>query len=97
MIVHRMTHHVKQGRIGEFLALMKSNPSPVLIQALRRTYTPYKDPAISTVVHELEFEDSDELDKTWKAWWADPDTPAYMEKVNNLVESASNEYWTLEE
>ena len=97
MIVHRITHYVKQGRVPEFLGLMKSNPDSVLTQLLKRTYTPYKDPETSVVVHELEFEEEAELDKTWKAWWTDPETSAFMEEINNLVKRASNEYWTLEE
>ena len=97
MIVQRVTHHVKQGRQAEFLALGKSKPDSVLSQATTRTYLPNIVPDTSVVVHEAEFEDLAELDKTWAAWWADPDTPAYMEEYNELVESAGSEVWTLAE
>jgi hypothetical protein len=97
VIVQRIFHAVKQGRVDDFLALMKSNPDSVLNLATKRTYTSYIG-RFNTVCHELEFESLDELDKCWAQWWADPETPAYMEKYHELTErGGSSEVWTLEE
>ena len=97
MIVQRVTHHLRQGRQAEFLALMKSKPDSILSQVTKRTYLPNIVPDASVVVHEAEFEDLAELDKIWKAWWADADTPAYMEEYHKLVRSAGSEVWSLAE
>ena len=96
MIVQRVTVHVKQGRVGEFLALAKSKDS-VLTRATKRTYTPNIAPDNNVVVFEAELEDLAEMDKVWAAWWADPDTPAYMEEWNKLVMGSGSELWNLEE
>ena len=96
MIVQRVTHYVRRGQRREFLALMKSKDS-VLTKATKRTYSPFIAPAGNVVVHEAEFEDLAELDKTWAAWWADTDTPAFMAEYNKLVKNNGSEIWTLEE
>ena len=97
MIVQRVIHHVKQGRMDEFLALMKSKPDSVLNQATKRTYTSHIVPVMSTVVHEMEYEDLAEMEKTWAAWWADPGTPTYMKEYYKLVKSSGSEVWNLED
>ena len=94
MIVQRVTVQVKQGHVREFLALAKSQDS-VLDRATKRTYTSNISPVHNIVAFELEFEDLGELDKTWAAWGADPDTPAYMEKWNKLVKDSGSEVWNL--
>ena len=97
MIVQRVFHEVKAGHLGEFLALMKSQPESVLSRQTYRTYTAHIGPSSHTVCHELEFGDLAELDQVWAAWSADPETPAYMEKYWSLVEGGHNEVWDLEE
>lgn len=97
MIVQRVFNRVKAGRTGEFLALAKSNPDSALSLVTRRTYTPHIGPSVHTICHEAEFESLDEMDKVWATWWADPETPAYMEKFWSLVEDAYSEVWNLEE
>ena len=95
MIIQRVFHEVKSGRIGEFLALLKSQPESVLSRATKRTYTASIGPPAHTVCHELEFADLAELDRVWAAWWADPKTPAYMAKYWELVEGGHSEVWEL--
>ena len=97
MIVQRVFHQVKQGHLREFLELMKSQPESVLSFATKRTYTASIGVSSHTVSHELEFEDLAELDQTWDAWWASPETPAYMEKYWGLVEGGHSEVWNLED
>ena len=95
MFVQRITHYVKLGCHAEFMALMRSKDS-VLTKATKRTYSPFITPD-AVVVHEAEFEDLAELEKTWAAWWAEPDTPAFMEQYNKLVKNNGSEIWTLED
>ena len=97
MIVQRVITQVKRGRRADLLALWKSKSESVLSQATKRMYLPNIVPDASVVAAELEFEDLAELEKTWAAWWADPDTPAFMEEYNKLVESVGSEVWTLAE
>lgn len=54
-------------------------------------------PDASVVVTELEFKDVAELEKTWAEYWADPGTPAYMERMSKLTQSAGSEVWTLKD
>ena len=98
MIVQRVFHRVKPGRVGEFLDLMKSQSASALTGPTKRTYTAHIGPSGYTVCHELEFADLAELDQVWAAWWADPETPVYMEKFWALVEGGGhNEVWDLQE
>ena len=97
MIVQRTIHRAKPGHVGDFLELGKSTPNSPLSLATKRTYTASVGVEATTVCHELEFEDLAELDQTWAAWWADPRTPAFMEKYWALVEGGHNEVWNMEE
>jgi hypothetical protein len=45
----------------------------------------------------MEFANFDELEKAWDSWFADPGTPAWMEKYFELTESSHNEVWDLHE
>jgi hypothetical protein len=96
MIVQRVFHHVKPGRGGDFLALVASMPASLLRQAAVRTYTASIGRPASTVCHEFEFADLDELDRVWAAWWADPATPNYMAAYWRLVDTQYSEVWYLE-
>ena len=95
MIVQRVYTKVKAGKLAEYLELMESRPDMILRRVTKRDYTANIGAPIQTVCHEAEFEDLDAMDKVWAEWWADPETPAYMEKFWAVVDDARSEVWNL--
>jgi hypothetical protein len=101
MIVQRVFIRVKPGHLGEFWELsnghQKRRPDLPTFRATKRTYSANIGPSGHTVCYEAEFEDLAELSRAWSTWWADPGTPAYMEKLWSLVDDSHNEVWDLQE
>jgi hypothetical protein len=50
------------------------------------------------IVNDIEFESLAQLAEYWQDWWSREETPAFMEKWNQLIESGgSAETWNVVE
>ena len=62
-----------------------------------RLYTPSIS-KLDHIVAEFEFENLTKLDKIWENWLAKPETTAFYEKMNELIEAGGySEVWNLVE
>jgi hypothetical protein len=97
MLVHRQTFLVKPLKQQELSELCKEgftmNPAP----HGSRIFTNYIGPG-DTVVVDMEYENLTEYTDWWDKWWSLPETPAFMEKWLELVESGgSDAFWNVVE
>lgn len=91
MIVQRCTFQVKgrQRRAAAELARAERER----IGATFRIYLSYLG-RYDTIVTEYEFEDLGAMETFWSEWFADPESAAFLEKWNNLLEAPrTNEVW----
>ena len=96
MIVDRRVCRVKQGRLEEVVALLKPifEGNEAYTQAYR-IYTP-EVAEFDAVVIEWEYEDYQEMQSTWAAWAARPETADFWEKwFELLVPGGRGEIWQL--
>jgi hypothetical protein len=97
MILQRLTFHVKPGRMDEVVEMLKAADEVLGSTDISRIYTPNIG-QFDVVVNDLEFENLAELDALWAEWWSNPETPAFMEKWNELVDAGGgSEVWNLVE
>jgi hypothetical protein len=97
MLVQRLTFHVKSGNQEKVVKLMKESRAILDDPHGSRIYTSNIG-LFNIVVYELEVENLAELDAYWEAWWSKPETAAFMEKWNALMDSGGgSEIWTLVE
>ena len=95
MIVNRQTMIVKPGRLDEAEALAVAETKRVSFPHSRRLYSSNISP-YDRLVFEAEFENLAEYEKFWAEWRASPETAAFQEKFNDLLEAGgTNEIWTL--
>ena len=95
MIVNRLTVTVKQGRMQEVVELLNEGRKQVGFKV--RLYQSDLGNR-NQIAYELEFEDYAAYDKFWKEWFALPETPAFLEKWNDITEAGgTNEIWWLVE
>jgi hypothetical protein len=93
MIVQRLTYRIVPGTVENLVAMLREEQGRSEDPRSMRIYNCMFGPA-DTVVLELEFEDMSDIVPFWDAWFAEPTTPAFMEKWNQLVtETVSNEIW----
>jgi hypothetical protein len=98
MIVQRVTHHIKPGRMDEAAELLMAEKAKLghLLTA-GRVYTP-NIAAINVLVNDLVFEGFAELHKFWEDWGSRPETAEFWEKWNDLTDvGGTNEIWNLHE
>jgi hypothetical protein len=95
MFAHRLTFRVKTGHVSEVVEMIKSEiakggpPS--------RVYQSYISPS-NLVIEDLEFESLAELQAHWAEWFAKPETAAFLERWDELVEgTVTNEVWQIVE
>ena len=97
MLVHRHIIQVKPGRGPEVIEMLKAEDERTGYTDKTRIYTSNIGP-VHTMIYEIEFENLSELEESWTEWWSLPETPAFMEKWNELIETGgSSETWTLVE
>ncbi|MFN2302656.1 MAG: hypothetical protein ACK2TV_02900 [Anaerolineales bacterium] len=95
MIVNRLTVNVKQGRMDELVELLKdARKQGGYHVRFYQSYLGIRD----QIAYEFEFEDYAAYDKFFTEWYALPDTPAFLEKWNDMTKAGgTNELWTLVE
>ena len=93
MIVNRLRVTVKQGRMEELVELIKEwRKQGGYNVRLYQSHLGTRD----QIAYEFEFEDYAAYDKFWTEWYALPDTPAYLEKSNDMTNAGgTNELWWL--
>ena len=94
MIVNRLTITVKQGRMQEFVELLKERRKQGEYNNVRlyQSHLGTRD----QIAYEIEFEDYAAYDKFFTEWYALPDTPAFLEKWNVMTKAGgTNELWWL--
>jgi hypothetical protein len=93
MIVNRYTITVKQGRMGEAVELLKEMRKQGGFNVrLYQSHLGIRD----QIAYEFEFEDYAAYDKFFTEWYALPDTPAFLEKWNDMtIAGGTNELWWL--
>ena len=93
MIVNRLTVTVKQGRMEEFAELLKERRKQGGYNVrLYQSHLGTRD----QIAYEFEFEDYAAYDKFFTEWYALPDTPAILEKSNDMTNAGgTNELWWL--
>ena len=93
MIVNRYTITVKQGRMGEAVELIKEMRKQGGYHGrLYQSHLGTRD----QIAYEFEFEDYAAYDKFFTEWYAQPDTPAFLEKWNDMTKAGgTNELWWL--
>jgi hypothetical protein len=84
MIVERMTVLVKPGCQETVVKILKEESG-----ASYRIYTPYISPQ-NVVIVEWEYENLQELEATWDAWFAKYGTPEFFERWYQLVEQGGH-------
>jgi len=95
MIVNRMTHVVKRGRMDEAVALIKELGEKRGEQG-RIFVCQYG--ATNRLAIELEAESLAELEKGWTEWLASPEAAPFYEKWYDLTETdVTNEIWRVVE
>jgi hypothetical protein len=85
MVINRLTIVAKQGKIEEVVAMLKegvNDPNNPPIRILRPVVGSF-----NTVVWEGEFESVAAFDAFWAEWRTRPETSAFFERWNPLVES----------
>ena len=89
MIVQRAIFNVKKDCMQEFLELHKKRGYNYrLYQSRLGTF--------DQISFEWEWENMAAYEKTWADWFALPETPAFLEKVNALIApGGTNEIWNL--
>ena len=93
MIVNRLTVSVKQGRMQELVELLKERRKQEGYNVrLYQSHLGTRD----QIAYEIEFEDYAAYDKFFAEWYALPDTPAFLEKWNDMTQAGgTNELWWL--
>jgi uncharacterized protein YpbB len=93
MIVNRYKVTVKQGRMQELVELLKKmREQGGYSGRLYQSHLGTRD----QIAYEYEFEDYAAYDKFWTEWYALPDTPAFLEKWNDMtIAGGTNELWWL--
>lgn len=95
MIVQRLTFLAKSGRRMEAAELASAERERT--GSTHRIYRSYLGPR-NTIAVEFEFEDLEEMEAFWSEWYATPESSAFLEKWNDLLEaSGTSEIWTLVE
>jgi len=95
MIVQRLTCRVVPGAVESIVAMLRGEQARPEGPRAMRIYNCIYGPA-NTVILELEFEEIGEVGAFWEAWFAEPTSPAFTEKWNQLVtKTVSNEIWEL--
>ena len=97
MIVQRVSYYPKLGCMGKLVRLTRAEMQRFPAPHAGRLYG--IDLGCSApVAMELEFENYDEREKFWAAWFADPGSGAYIEKAKELVGRMwAAEMWALKE
>jgi len=93
MIVNRLRVTVKQGRMQELVELLKEMRKQAGLNVrLYQSHLGTRD----QIAYEFEFEDYAAYDKFFTEWYALPDTPAFLEKWNDMTKAGgTNELWWL--
>lgn len=95
MFAHRLTFRVKTGRMPEVVDMIKGEIAKS--DTPSRVYQSYISPS-NLVIQDLEFESLGALQAYWAEWFAKPETAAFLQKWNELVEGAvTNEVWQIVE
>ena len=84
MILERHIFKAKLGRLDELVALGRRECEATGIPY--RIYTPLFGPA-NIVVREFQFENLAKCEEFLKKWSARPETPAFIAKLNALIEN----------
>jgi len=97
MIVQRNTFRVKPGKQPEIIEMMKAAHEMLGSRNRSRIYTSNIGP-FQKIVNDIEFESLAQVAEYWEDWWSREETPAFMEKWNQLIESGGGaEIWNVEE
>lgn len=95
MIVQRLTFRARRGRLNEAAELARAERERT--GGTHRIYLGYLGPRSDLAV-EFEFEGLGEMEAFWSEWSATPESAAFMEKWDELLESyGTNEIWTVVE
>jgi hypothetical protein len=96
MVVERYTVNVRPGLLQELAALARREADRYPAVAIRVS-TPVFGP-LDTMAIEWEFENVAAREAYWDGWYAQPETPAFMEKWNELdAGGGTDELWAVEE
>ncbi len=90
MILERFVWKVKWGCQERLIAFLKEEGERQGWSS--RLYTPVAGPWPTVVTH-TEFKSLDQREEYYAEWRARPDTPAFTEKMGELVESSFCELW----
>ena len=93
MIVNRYKVTIKQGHMQEVVELVKEMRKQGGYDCrLYQSHLGTRD----QIACEFEFEDYAAYDTFWTEWYAIPDTPAFLEKWNEMTKAGgTNELWWL--
>jgi hypothetical protein len=97
MLVQRLNFQLKPGNQEKAVELIKETQTMLETPHGVGIYTPNIGP-FNTLVYDIEFESLAEHEEFWAKWWALPETPAFMERWNELTDVGGySEIWTLVE
>jgi hypothetical protein len=85
MIVERRTFKAKLGKLLDVADMAKAQRDKV--GGSGRICTSFVGGAVNRVILEWEFENEAAREQFWEEWSARPETPAFMEKFNQLIEN----------
>jgi hypothetical protein len=98
MLVHRLTFTLKMGTDQIAIEMLQEAQTILKAPHGRRIVQSYVGGTGSTIVMDLKFENLSELEAFWAEWYALPETPAFMEKWQELLAAnTSNSVFTLVE
>ena len=98
MLVHRVTFTLKPGSDQKAIEMLQEAQTILKAPHGRRIFQSYLGGTGSTIVMDLEFENLSELEAFWAEWYASSETPAFMERWEDLLaENTTNRVFTLVE
>jgi len=97
MVVERWVVPVKPGHSNQVVEMLQAEKAKFDDPNRMRIFVSQFG-GMSTVAYELEHESMAALEQAWTAWEADPETPGFLEKWNELVAGhGTRGLWTLVE
>jgi len=96
MIVQRICVKIKPGCSDALVDFLKASRARMKNPKNMRVLRPKIGTSHNTVVYELTNKDLEENQRDWQEWLARPETPALLERWDQLVEDWSDEFWEVE-
>jgi hypothetical protein len=96
MIVQRIYVKVKPGCSEALIEFLKASRARMINPENMRILKPKIGQSRNTIVYELTNKDLNENQTDWQEWLTRPETPALLERWDQLVEDWKDEFWEVE-